>query len=251
MTINEMLQMLDEELDFPRPQRPSRGQRIHALLNWLQQLINESNNTPAPRIFTEGYFDTTPGQVYADLAAPNFAQALFVEPDDTVYGDYEIEIVPFQNITHYDRGLGALAAGGGGTMPDVRRVAFQMINEQGSNIRVHCRPTPMTVARYRVHYKIGKYSPALGTEPPLPQFHPLVVYEAALVLVGKAQWLDEAKAEMIQHRNEIRTDIAPALAQHRRDFENFKVVNHQARSSRRLAYGEEDVEPMALPAFFY
>lgn len=250
MTVNEMLQMLDEELDFPRPQRPSRGQRIHALLNSLQQLVNESNNTPAPRIFTEAFFTTTPGQAYAELAAPNFGQALFVEPEDGVMGDYELEIVPFQNITHYAQGLASLSPAGGGTIPDVRWVAFQTIGAQGASLRVHCRPVPLNTARYRVHYKIGKYEPALGTEPPLSQFHPLVVYQAALNLVGKSQWLDESEKKMTDHRNEIRTDIAPALAQHRRDWENFKVTNHQARSSRRLLFGDEDEGVPVLPAFF-
>lgn len=245
MLVREMVGRLDELLNYPRPQTPTRLQRLNAVGDAIQRMLNALNNTPVPRQMDSVLLSATPGTESVVVTAANFGQPLYCVTENTNV-EREVEIVLPQNLPKYSVG-GIPGGGGNGLQQDA--VAMAIVKE-GNVLVAKFRPIPTGAGDYRLFYKVGTFNATPGAEPPLPQFHQWLVANAGLSLLGKCLW-DDPKTNN-EKRELIRQDLMFLKTEDEANFHKFKVQNAQAKSTRRLAHGEEyDLGPLGTQIGYF
>src|ERR1051326_3268623 len=216
MQIGEMLSQLDRWLDHPRAQRPSRQQRLDAITSATQSLVNKTNNTPVSRVMGSCLVKVPAFKDVISIPAEDFGQALYIHtlPADPTWPQEEIPIVLPQNLDRvYDGPHQAIVE------VEHQAVVFAL-QQVGTEVQLQVRPVHTINADYQLWYKTGKFDAQLGSEPPLPQYHDLIIFKAALSLLSKCQWPGLTDDQRKDKVGLIHEELMLNLADYKDDFDH-------------------------------
>lgn len=235
MQIGEMLSAVNRWLNSPRAQYPTRQQRLDAVTSATQSLVNKSNNTPVSRVMGSVIVKVPAFKDVAEVSAENFGQALYIHtlPADPNWEQEEIPIVLPQNLDRvYDGPHQAIVE------EEHQAVVFALYQD-GPAVKLIVRPVHTINANYLLWYKTGTFDAALGSEPPLAQFHDLIVFKACLSLLSKCEWAGIPEQRRAQQVTDLRAELELNLVDYKDDLDHFIETNHQAQAVSRIAFGEE------------
>lgn len=236
-TINEILSHERNLLDDPEGQHPSLRHSLQTILNQIQSLYNQANNSNNAWSESEGDLTVVQGVDEYQLTLPLMGKPLFVfTKDDSNPSHIErpINVVELQNLLLTYQGprdqAGLWPGYWDGSNHSARGMAFyQKDGVPGWFVRI--RPVPQAQAVYRISYVQGNWvaNAALGSEPILQEHHHLIAVRAALADLPRCRWgelsADAKDADAANAWARKTTALAKSLAaqemQFRRDFEIY------------------------------
>jgi hypothetical protein len=227
-------------LDEPRAQQPSDLAVKQAVSSYTQRLINRVNNTGRAWTLQETTLNVAGGQdTYTLNVGSEYGKAINIYTVDESNPNHIERSIPFfetQNL-QYDWGFpnnaGNWFQAWDGSNNTAMRMAISRSVEGDVVIRV--LPTPQLSASYVVQYSTGYFldTASLDTTVLLEQHHALPETQAALSLLSRARWSDDAKADR-ERRKDLAQSLQFDMTVFDRDFEDFIRAGFQARRCRAL-----------------
>jgi len=243
MIIGNMIEQTRIRLRYPHPTSPNRETILLELRASFQKLHNRLTNKAAPWSLecTDICFSAGSDKgTIVNVRNVGVIQYVHTLPSDQTQGEQrEIQLIKPQNIDQFYGG--PLTATQGESVEHTAEVMAPYF-EQGQ-LYFMVRPIPQKMETYRLWYKPGFYEPdGLAAEPPLQQFHPMIVADAVRKLAGHCVWLGLDANATAKRAADIERSMTDEYAENMRDFEQYISSLNVAQPQQRRAYGDEYLE---------
>lgn len=214
-------------LDEPRAQQPSDRAVLQKVNHYTQRLVNRVNNTGRAWTLQETTLTVAGGQdTYTLNVGSEYGKAIDIYTVDESNPNHVERSIPFvetQNL-QFDWGLPNNAGNWFLTWNGSNNTAMRMAISRSveGDVVIRVLPTPMLSASYVVQFSTGYFmdTASLDTAVLLAQHHALPETQAALSLLSRARWSDDAKADR-DRRKDLAASLQFDLETFNKDFEDF------------------------------